>query len=167
MTSAADFVSLLPSDADSTTRDGVTSITLAGGASKSFPTLQLTMSATARGASLPCGVPICVPARERTFHTRCRSAIGWVSPVQTCQTCRRGAARVALTLRAAVLYLKAARWTSPPVAATARNPGARPGRGLRPPNTCSLPPSSTARDSPGGYALRDRRSRDRPATETR
>ena len=49
MTSAADFVELLPSDAESTTRDGVTSITLAGGASKSFPTLQLMMSATARG----------------------------------------------------------------------------------------------------------------------
>src|SRR5881397_3843321 len=56
MTSAADCVALLPAGAESTTRDGVTSITLVGGASKSFPTLQPMMSATAREASLPCCV---------------------------------------------------------------------------------------------------------------
>src|SRR6058998_1397406 len=49
---AADCVALLPAAAESTTRDGVTSITLVGGASKSFPTLHPIMSATAREASL-------------------------------------------------------------------------------------------------------------------
>src|SRR6266540_951918 len=56
ITRAADCLARLPAGAELTTRDGVTSITLVGGASKSFPTLQPMMSATAREASLPCCV---------------------------------------------------------------------------------------------------------------
>src|SRR6267378_1634811 len=52
----------LPAGTESTTRDGVTSITLLGGASNSFPTLQLMTSARpAREARLPCFVRIECP----------------------------------------------------------------------------------------------------------
>src|SRR6266545_2082140 len=58
----------LPAGAESTTLDGVTSITLLGRASKSFPTLQ-PMSATATSeASVPGFVRIECPLRVRTFH---------------------------------------------------------------------------------------------------
>ncbi len=56
---AAARVAPLPAGAESTTRAGVTPITLLGGASNSDPTLQpMTSARPAREASLPCFVRI-------------------------------------------------------------------------------------------------------------
>ncbi|OLB52466.1 MAG: hypothetical protein AUI08_00540 [Gemmatimonadetes bacterium 13_2_20CM_2_65_7] len=58
-TRAAARVVPLPAGAESTTRAGVTPITLLGGASNSDPTLQpMTSARPARKASLPCSVRI-------------------------------------------------------------------------------------------------------------
>src|SRR6266576_724621 len=79
MTSAAESAAL-PVDAESTTRDGVTSITLAGGASKSFPTLQpMMMSATAREASLPFCIRMSVHSREHVPYPMSRQCDGVMS----------------------------------------------------------------------------------------
>jgi len=50
------------------TRAGVTPITLLGGASKSFPTLQPISATATSEASVPCVVRIVCPLRARTFH---------------------------------------------------------------------------------------------------
>src|SRR5712691_10208408 len=100
-TSVADCVAPLPAGADSTTRDGVTPITLLGGASNSLPTLQpMTSARPVRKARLPCFVRIeCPLAAARS--------IPGVARRSTWMHCCCGTMRVALVPHASCSILAA------------------------------------------------------------
>src|SRR6267143_4150738 len=96
-TNALDRVAALPAGAESTTRAGVTSITLLGGASSRVPTLQpMTSARPAREASLPCCVRIEWPLATHVPYLASRG----VSSVQTRSRCCCGGTSVALAQQA-------------------------------------------------------------------